>query len=87
VVYDSARALDFQTRDVLDLVDVPGIGEEAVSYDGYNADGHAITCGRTLTVADGDLTVVVALCLGGEDPEVSDVQLVEIADGVLERIA
>jgi hypothetical protein len=87
VVYDSARALDFQTRDVLDLVDVPGIGEEAVSYDGYNADGHSITCGRTLTVADGDLTVVVALCLGGDDPEVSDGRLVEIADGVLERIA
>jgi hypothetical protein len=87
VVYDSARALDFQTRGAPDLVDVAGIGDEAVSYDGYNADGHSITCGRTLTVADGDLTVVVALCLGGDDPEVSDDQLVEIAEGVLERIA
>jgi hypothetical protein len=87
VVYESARALDFQTGGALDPVEVPGIGDEAVSYDGYNADGHAITCGRTLTVAEGDLTVVVALCLGGDDPEVTDDRLVEIAEGVLERIA
>ena len=87
VVYESARAFDLQTGGAPDPVAVPGIGDEAVSYDGYNADGHSITCGRTLTVADDDLTVVVALCLGGDDLEVTDDQLVDIAEGVLERIA
>ncbi|MEX0665328.1 MAG: hypothetical protein WD598_11250 [Acidimicrobiia bacterium] len=87
VIYDSVRALNLQTSAVAEPEDVAGIGDEAVSFEGFSADGHAITCGRTLVAADGDRTVVVALCLGGDDPEVTDDQLVEIANGVLERIA
>jgi len=86
VVYDSARSLEFLTS-ALDVVDVNGGGDQAVSIEGFNANGRSITCGRTLHVADGDLTVVVALCLSDEDPEVADDQFVEIAQGVLERIA
>jgi hypothetical protein len=85
LVYDSARAFDVVVGPV-ETEDVEGIGDQAVALEGFNADGHTITCGRTLVVADGDRTIVTALCLGDDDREVSDEELVEITEDVLERI-
>ncbi len=85
LVYDSARAFDLVIGPV-PTDDVAGIGDQAVALEGFNADGHSITCGRTLVVTEGDRTIVIALCLGGDDPEVTDEQLVEITEGVLQRI-
>jgi hypothetical protein len=85
VVYDSDRAYDTLTAPV-STQDVDGVGERAVSFDGYSASGKERTCGRTLVaVADGR-TVVVALCLVDDEP-VDDDQLVEIAQGVIDRLA
>jgi hypothetical protein len=85
-VYGSDRAYDTLTEPVADAQHVSGIGDDAETFEGYNADGHGITCGRTLIAAAGDRTIVVALCLG-DDAEVTDDQLVEIAEGVIERLA
>jgi hypothetical protein len=87
VVYDSARALEFLTGALDEVEEVRGIGDAAVAIEGFSANGRTITCGRTLHVADGDHTVVVALCLGGDEPPVSNDQLAQIADFVLERVA
>jgi hypothetical protein len=87
VVYDSGRPFESLTAPIDDIDEVSGVGDEARASAGFSADGRDITCGRTLYVLEGDVTVVVALCLGGDDPEVTDDQLVELAEGVLERIA
>jgi hypothetical protein len=85
VVYPSARAFERITAG-LRTEAVESIGDEAVALEGFNADGRTVTCGRTLIVVDDDTTVNVALCLGGEDPPVSDDLLVQIADQVLQNL-
>ena len=89
-MYGSDRAFDTLTEPLTELVtdkrDVHGVGDQALSFEGYSADGHGITCGRTLVATADDRTIVVALCLG-DDAEVTDEQLVEIGQGVIDRLA
>jgi hypothetical protein len=86
VVYDSDRAFDTLTEPVGPISDdVEGIGDRAVSFDGYSASGKDRTCGRTLVFVDDDRTIVTALCLADDEP-VEDERLVKIAEGVLDRL-
>jgi hypothetical protein len=83
-VYESGRAFDALTKNV-EPETVEGIGDEAVSFEGFSAYFSGKTCGRTLVVREGDRTVVVALCLVDEAP-VSNDQLAQVADAVLMRL-
>ena len=84
-VYESDRAFGVLTESV-DGQSVSGVGDEAVSFEGFSAYLGVKSCGRTLIVRDGAITVVVALCLADDEP-VADEQLVEIAQGVIDRLA
>jgi hypothetical protein len=86
VVYESDRAFDVLTEPVAAISeDIDGVGERAVSFEGYRASGRDSACGRTLILVENERTIVTALCLA-DDASVADTQLVEIATGVLERL-
>ena len=63
---------------------VSGVGDAAVTVDGFNAFSSSKACGRTLIAKQGERTVVVAACTGATPPSAET--LVGVANNVLARV-
>lgn len=83
-VFDTARAYDRITEAALESQAFAGVGDEAIAFDGFSAQGGIKTCGRTLVAQGDDTTIVVALCLPDDAP-VSDDMLAQVGTRVLEQ--
>lgn len=85
VIYDTDRAFKILTKPV-EPEPVDDVGDRAVSFEGFSASGKERTCGRTLVAIADERTIVTALCLADDEP-VEDAQLVDITQGVIDRLA
>lgn len=84
-VFDTAKAFDRITEAATESQTLDGVGDEAIAFEGFSAQGGIKTCGRTLVAQGDDTTIVVALCLP-EEAEVSDDALVGLGTQVLDRL-
>ena len=84
-VYESARAYERFTESATESDTFDGVGDKAISFEGFSVGGSIKTCGRTLVAVAGERTIVVALCLPDDAP-VSDDVLTQIGTQVVDKL-